>query len=496
MANFYKSLESVFSENETRTALKLTDRNDWSYLDLSNRVNEIAAVLMNRDVRVGDRVSVQVEKSPEALALYLAVLKIGAVHVPLNTAYTDMEVDYFIKDSEPALFVGKSTRSDCDSLTLSDSGLEGSLIEQLNSSSDVVDPVETATLADDALAAILYTSGTTGLSKGAMLTHRNIESNAVSLCECWGWHRDDVLLHALPIFHVHGLFISSHCALLNGSSMIWLPKFEVEQVFSALAASTVLMGVPTFYTRLLSHPGLTKEYVENIRVFISGSAPLTEQTFNQWENATGQRILERYGMSETIINTSNPLLGDRVAGSVGFSLPGQEVRITGDDGSVLNHGDIGNIEVRGPNVFSGYWKKPEKTAEELRENGFFITGDLGRQDEDGRVYIVGRSKDLIISGGYNVYPKEVEQVLDQMEQIDESAVIGIPHADFGEAVVAILISKTAEKPSLETLREFLGERLARFKQPKQIVYVDELPRNTMGKVQKNILRERYTELLT
>ena len=496
MANFYKSLELVFSENETRTALKLTDRNDWSYFDLSNRVNEIAAVLLNRDVRVGDRVSVQVEKSPEALALYLAVLKIGAVHVPLNTAYTDMEVDYFIKDSEPALFVGKSNRSDCDSLTLSDSGLEGSLIEQLNSSSEAVDPVETATLADDALAAILYTSGTTGLSKGAMLTHENIESNAVSLCECWGWQRDDVLLHALPIFHVHGLFISSHCALLNGSSMIWLPKFEVEQVFSALADSTVLMGVPTFYTRLLNHPGLTQEYVENIRVFISGSAPLIEQTFNQWENATGQRILERYGMSETIINTSNPLLGDRVAGSVGFALPGQEVRITGDDGSVLNHGDIGNIEVRGPNVFSGYWKKPEKTAEELRENGFFITGDLGRQDEDGRVYIVGRSKDLIISGGYNVYPKEVEQVLDQMEQIDESAVIGVPHADFGEAVVAILISRTAEKPSLETLDELLSERLARFKQPKQIVYVDELPRNTMGKVQKNILRERYADLLT
>ena len=278
--------------------------------------------------------------------------------------------------------------------------------------------------------------------------------------------------------------------------MIWLPKFEVEQVFSALADSTVLMGVPTFYTRLLNHPRLTEEYVENIRVFISGSAPLTEQTFNLWENATGQRILERYGMSETIINTSNPLLGDRVAGSVGFALPGQEVRITGDDGSVLNHGDIGNIEVRGPNVFSGYWKKPEKTAEELRENGFFITGDLGRQDEDGRVYIVGRSKDLIISGGFNVYPKEVEQVLDQMEQIDESAVIGVPHADFGEAVVAILISKTAEKPTLEALSEFLGERLARFKQPKQIVYVDELPRNTMGKVQKNILRERYAELLT
>ena len=278
--------------------------------------------------------------------------------------------------------------------------------------------------------------------------------------------------------------------------MIWLPKFEVEQVFSALADSTVLMGVPTFYTRLLNHTGLTKEYVENIRVFISGSAPLTEQTFNLWENATGQRILERYGMSETIINTSNPLLGDRIAGSVGFALPGQEVRITGDDGSVLNHGDIGNIEVRGPNVFSGYWKKPEKTAEELRENGFFITGDLGRQDEDGRVYIVGRSKDLIISGGYNVYPKEVEQVLDQMEQLDESAVIGVPHADFGEAVVAILISKTAEKPSVEALREFLDERLARFKQPKQIVYVDELPRNTMGKVQKNILRERYADLLT
>ncbi|MEC7969927.1 MAG: AMP-binding protein, partial [Pseudomonadota bacterium] len=353
---------------------------------------------------------------------------------------------------------------------------------------------ETVGRGEQDLAAILYTSGTTGRSKGAMLTHRNLSSNARSLSECWGWRQDDVLLNALPIFHVHGLFIASHCALLNGTPMIFHSKFVAEDVFAALPDCTVLMGVPTFYTRLLQQPGLNREHVSNVRVFICGSAPLTEQTFAAWEQATGQRILERYGMSETIINTSNPLNGERVPGTVGFALPDQEVRIADDNGVELPKGEVGTIEMRGPNVFSGYWNMPDKTAEEIRTDGFFITGDLGTQDAEGRVAIVGRAKDLVITGGYNVYPKEVERLLDELPGVTESAVIGLPHDDFGEAVVAVLVAP--DSVTVDDVNAALENQLARFKQPKAIVCVSELPRNTMGKVQKNVLRERYKTMFS
>ncbi len=489
MSNFYGVLEKVFMTNADKPSLFLAD-GTWSYGDLVNTVNGLASVLHQQGVRKGDRLVVQVEKSAENLALYLASLRTGAIYVPLNTAYTDRELDYFIEDSEPTLFVGRDSRSDVVSLTLDEHG-KGSLVESIDDTSDVPDIVD---LDDSDLASILYTSGTTGRSKGAMLTHGNLHSNAIALTDCWGWRKDDVLLHALPIFHVHGLFIASHCALLNGTPMIFLPKFEVHEVFERLPDCTVLMGVPTFYTRLLSLPALTPDYVNHVRLFISGSAPLTEVTFREWKEKTGVEILERYGMSETIINTSNPLDGERVAGTVGFPLPGLNLRISDSEGKELPPGEIGTIEVSGPAVMKGYWRMPEKTNEEMRQDGYFITGDLGVQDEEGRVSIVGRGKDLVISGGFNVYPKEIESVIDELPGVQECAVIGVPHADFGEAVVAVVVPDKDDL-SLEDVKSEIAGSLAKFKQPKAVVNVAELPRNTMGKVQKNILREKYSDLM-
>ena len=412
------------------------------------------------------------------------------MYVPLNTAYTQKELDYFISDAEPTVFVGEAERDDVLSYTLDAYG-DGSLINSIDPSSGEVGLVNRA---GSDLASILYTSGTTGVSKGAMLTHENLYSNALALSDCWGWRSDDVLLHALPIFHVHGLFIASHCALLNGTPMVFLAKFQADEVLKEMSRCTVLMGVPTFYTRLLLQPRLTAASVENIRVFICGSAPLTEITFREWKERTGHEILERYGMSETIINTSNPLSGERVPGTVGFPLPGLSLRIADKFGAEVNRGEIGTIEVSGPAVFKGYWRMPEKTKDEIREDGFFITGDMGIQDEEGRVSIVGRAKDLVISGGFNVYPKEVESVIDELEGVLECAVIGVPHADFGEAVVAVIVPEDEEiHPNF--LKTALAERLAKFKQPKAVVNVSELPRNTMGKVQKNLLRDRYSKIL-
>ena len=489
MSNFYGVLEKVFTANADKPSLILAD-GTWSYRDLVETVNGLASVLLQQGIEKGDRLVVQVEKSAENLALYLASLRMGAVYVPLNTAYTDKELDYFIEDSEPTLFVGKDIRSDVFSLTLDEHG-KGSLIESMDDGSDVPDVVD---LKGSDLASILYTSGTTDRSKGAMLTHGNLHSNAVALTDCWGWRKDDVLLHALPIFHVHGLFIASHCALLSGTPMIFLPKFEVNQVFERLPDCTVLMGVPTFYTRLLSLPSLTADYVNHMRLFISGSAPLTEVTFREWKEKTGVEILERYGMSETIINTSNPLGGERVAGTVGFPLPGLNLRISDSEGKELPRGEIGTIEVSGPAVMKGYWRMPEKTKEEIRQDGFFITGDLGFQDEEGRVSIVGRGKDLVISGGFNVYPKEIESVIDEVSGVKECAVIGVPHADFGAAVVVVVVPDKDDL-SLEYIKSEIAGSLAKFKQPKAVVNVGELPRNTMGKVQKNILREKYSGLM-
>ena len=352
---------------------------------------------------------------------------------------------------------------------------------------------DTAPREDGDLAAIVYTSGTTGRSKGAMLSHGNLASNVLALDRYWGWRDDDVLLHALPIFHVHGLFVALHCAFLRATAQIFLPRFDLDALIDALPRATVLMGVPTFYTRLLADDRFDASLAGGMRVFISGSAPLTEQTFVEFEARTGKRILERYGMTETLMNTSNPLDGERVAGTVGYPLPGVEARIADDAGNALGAGEVGGIEVRGPNVFSGYWRMPEKTAEEFRSDGFFRTGDLGVTDEDGRVSIVGRAKDLVISGGYNVYPKEVEKLLDEMPEVVESAVIGVPHPDFGEAVVAVVVPNEVAVTEAR-VDAFLAGKLARYKQPKRVICRPDLPRNAMGKVQKNELRDAHGDL--
>ncbi len=490
MTNLYSALDAAFVAHGQADCLRLPQGDVWSYQDLRHLVAGMADVLTQNGVHPGDRVVVQVDKSPQNLALYLATLAIGGVYVPLNTGYTEAELDYFISDAEPVLFVGKKVKPGVACLTLDASG-EGSLTQQLPSAVDGLKVVERN---DNDLAAILYTSGTTGRSKGAMLSHGNLLTNARALSEAWGWQADDVLLHALPIFHVHGLFIASHCALLNGTPMVWLPKFDAKEVMAQLPHCTVMMGVPTFYSRLLAQPEFPSAPLDHMRVFICGSAPLTEQVFEEWYARTGHKILERYGMSETIINTTNPLDGERVPATVGFPLPGLDLRIADEAGHGLPAGEVGTIEVRGPSVFSGYWRMPEKTKEEIRPDGFFITGDLGVLDSEGRLSIVGRAKDLVISGGYNVYPKEVERLLDDMPEVEESAVIGVPHADFGEAVVAVVVP-AAQPVTLQQVESVLDGQLARFKQPKAVINVDTLPRNTMGKVQKNLLRDQYQDLL-
>ncbi|MFT3726438.1 MAG: AMP-binding protein [Terricaulis sp.] len=461
--NLYQLIQSRFPADRSKPCFIMPDGREVSYAMLEQGVGRAAALLRAKGVQAGDRVAAQAEKRVGTVMLYLATLQVGAIYAPLNTAYTDAELEYFIADLEPKLLI-----RDILPFAGESHGYEP-------------DPVIEARAASD-VAAIIYTSGTTGRSKGAMLSHGNLASNAAALIQTWGYTSDDVLLHALPIFHVHGLFISMHCALLTGSPMLWLDKFDDAQVLAALPRATVMMGVPTFYTRLLANPAFTRAAASHMRVFISGSAPLLESTFAEFEARTGQCILERYGMSEAVIITSNPLHGDRIAGSVGFALPGVELRIDG--------GEVGVIEIKGPSVFSGYWRNPEKTAEEFTPDGFFRTGDVGRQDGDGRVWITGRAKDLIISGGYNVYPKEIELVLDEMEGVGESAVIGVPHKDFGEGVVAIVIGAGDESAIIAAARQ----KLANFKAPKRVIFVEELPRNAMGKVQKNLLRARYEDL--
>lgn len=445
----------------------------------------------------GDRIAAQVAKTPEALAIYGASIALGAVFLPLNTAYTAAEVDYFLGDATPRVFVcddarrGElepvAARHGAVVMTLNADG-SGSLSDAAAGQPTAIRPADRD--AND-LAALLYTSGTTGRSKGAMLTHRNLLSNAEALADLWRFTPADVLLHALPIFHTHGLFVASNVALLTGGSMIFLPGFDLEAVLRQLPRATALMGVPTFYTRLLDDPRLTRDRVGHMRLFVSGSAPLLAETHAAFADRTGHRILERYGMTETNMITSNPYEGERRAGTVGFPLPGVEVRLTAD-GAPVAAGEVGQIEVRGPNVFKGYWQMPEKTAEDLRPDGFFRTGDLGRHDPDGYLRIVGRSKDLIISGGYNVYPKEVELLLDAVPGVLESAVIGLPHPDFGEAVFAVLVPRRGVALAPDAVLAAIRDRLARYKQPKAAVVVDDLPRNTMGKVQKNLLRHTYS----
>ncbi len=471
----------------------------YSYGDIEAVSGRYARLLADLGVVKGDRIAVQVEKSPQAILLYLAAMRVGAVFLPLNTAYTDPEVAYFLADAEPKVVVCDPTRAESLGRLAANLGIAELLTLDAQGGGSLSDAAESkdpdfgcvAASADD-LAAILYTSGTTGRSKGAMLSHENLASNAITLQKLWGFSSDDVLLHALPIFHTHGLFVATNCVLLSGASMLFLHRFDARQVIGLLPRATVMMGVPTFYTRLLAEPAFGAECCATMRLFISGSAPLLEETFAAFEARTGQRILERYGMTETGMNTSNPLVGDRLPGTVGPGLPGVEVRITDADGRILPDGEIGTLEVKGPNVFRGYWRQPQKTAGEFRADGFFITGDLARIDENGYVQIVGRGTDLIICGGFNVYPKEVELLVDGLEGVTETAVVGLPHPDFGEAVVAVVV-RDADHTDLssEAVIEAAKLDLANFKVPKRVYFVDSLPRNAMGKVQKSELRERY-----
>ncbi|EGP09279.1 long-chain-fatty-acid--CoA ligase [Bradyrhizobiaceae bacterium SG-6C] len=499
-ANLFSRLFDGLTET-SRLAIEKADGTRISYGDLIAQSGRVANVLVARGVKPGDRVAAQTEKSVEALVLYLATVRAGAVYLPLNTAYTLNELDYFIGDAEPALIVCDPSKADGIGKLAAKSGAKvetldtegkGSLTDAAaKASADFA----TVPRAGDDLAAILYTSGTTGRSKGAMLTHDNLASNSLSLVEYWRFTKDDVLIHALPIYHTHGLFVASNVTLFSRAAMIFLPKLDPELMIKLMSRATVMMGVPTFYTRLLQSPNLSKEPTKHMRLFVSGSAPLLAETHRDWSARTGHAVLERYGMTETNMNTSNPYDGDRVPGAVGFPLPGVEVRVTDPEtGDELKRDEIGMIEVKGPNVFKGYWRMPEKTASEFRKDGFFITGDLGKIDARGYVHIIGRGKDLVISGGFNVYPKEVENEIDAIPGVIESAVIGVPHADFGEGVTAVVVGDKKTPLDEAAVLRALDGRLAKFKMPKRVLFVDDLPRNTMGKVQKNVLRDSYKDI--
>ncbi len=496
----YDGLFGVHADKRT-PFLHLLDGTTITHQDFLANATRIANLTAKIGLKPGDRVAVQVQKSPDALALYAACAQSGLIFLPLNTAYTVDELSYFIKDSGALLIVcddrskkdlsAIANRSGATVETLNADG-SGSLAEQASGMPSTFSTVDRD--ADD-LAALLYTSGTTGRSKGAMLTQANLLSNARTLANEWRFTSDDVLLHALPIFHTHGLFVASNVTLAAGGSMIFLPKFDLDQIIGLMPRATTMMGVPTFYTRLLDDVRFTRDLTSHMRLFVSGSAPLLAETHGQFEERTNHRILERYGMTETNMNTSNPYEGERRAGTVGFPLPDVELKITkSDSGEALPEGEIGQIEVRGPNVFKGYWRMPDKTADELRQDGFFITGDLGQIDSDGYVHIVGRNKDLIISGGYNIYPKEIELVLDEQPGVLESAVIGLPHPDFGETVLGVVIPKVGQSPDLDKMMDAVSQSLARFKHPRRLVLLNELPRNAMGKVQKNVLRDQYQNI--
>ena len=507
-SNLFAALRENFPADLDSAAIETDTGLRYSWRDLDRASAMLANLLQSLDLPPDSRIAVQVEKSVEAVVLYLASLRAGYVFLPLNTAYQSAEVEYFIGNAQPAVVVCTPanfgwvsklafTQGTGHVFTLSDERT-GSLLERAVHHADTHEIVHRPA---DKLAAILYTSGTTGRSKGAMLTHGNLLSNAQVLREYWGWQPDDVLIHALPIFHVHGLFVALPGALLNGSKMIWLSKFDPNFVLQKMPEATVFMGVPTLYVRLLAEPGLNHELGKNMRMFVAGSAPLLIETFNAWQQRTGHTIVERYGMSETAMLTSNPYAADsryagqseRRGGTVGFPLPGVSLRVQDEDGKSLPTGEIGGIQVNGPNVFKGYWRMPEKTAEEFTADGFFKTGDVGKVDERGYVTIVGRSKDLIISGGYNVYPAEIEGYINDLPGVLESALVGVPHPDFGEVGVAVVVARPGATLAGPDIIACLKARLANFKIPKRCVIVPELPRNTMGKVQKNLLRERYCQ---
>lgn len=478
------------------------------YGELERESRRMAAALRSLGVSAGDRITVQVDKSPEAVFLYIACLRLGAVFMPLNTAYTAVELDYFVGDAAPKVVIASpgatataarlcQTSGSVEVLTVDGAGpctfnaLAAGMTAASLASASWASP-----LGGEAIAALVYTSGTTGRSKGAMLTRSNLAANSTRLIEAWAFTEEDVLLHALPIFHVHGLFMAIDTVLASGASLLFLERFDPEEVLRVLPRVSVMMGVPTYYIRLLQNPALTRAATAALRLFICGSAPLLPQTHQAFEACTGHSILERYGMTETLINTSNPYQGDRRAGSVGPALAGVELRITDlDTGEITSiPKSIGSIEVRGPNVFKGYWQATEKTQSSFRRDGFFITGDLGYLDVDGYLYIVGRGKDLIISGGFNVYPVEIEEAINALPEVAESAVIGVPHADLGEGVTAIVVANAASTPSEHGIIEALKLRLAKFKIPKRVLFVGELPRNAMGKVQKQLLRTLHAKL--
>ncbi len=511
--NLFAALRAAFPADLNAVAVETDNGLTYTWHDLERSTAMVANLLQSLDLAPGARVAVQVEKSVEAMVLYLATLRAGYVFLPLNTAYQSAEIEYFIGNAEPAVVVCSPSnfgwvskiafKAGTNSVFTLGDDRTGSLLDRAAHHSD---QHTCATSSADDLAAILYTSGTTGRSKGAMLSHSNMLSNALVLKDYWGWRTaeqgGDVLIHALPIFHVHGLFVALHGALINGSKIIWMAKFDPKFAIAKMAEATVFMGVPTLYVRMLAEPGLTQEAVRHMRLFIAGSAPLLLETFTEWQTRTGHTILERYGMSETAMLTSNPYAADaryggqseRRGGTVGFPLPGVTLRVQDDEGQVLATGEIGGIQVKGPNIFKGYWRMPEKTAEEFTADGFFKTGDVGKVDERGYVTIVGRSKDLIISGGYNVYPAEIEGYINDMPGVNESALVGVPHPDFGEVGVAVVIAKLGAALSPEQIVAALKSQLANFKIPKHCFVVAELPRNTMGKVQKNLLREQYKNL--
>ena len=514
--NLFTALRTAFPKDLDAVSIETADVGKpalhYSWRDLDCATAMLANLLQSLDLPKGARIAVQVEKSVEAAMLYLATLRAGFVFLPLNTAYQSGEIEYFIGNAEPSVVVCSPANFGWVSKIAFKAGTQnvftlgddrtGSLLDRAAHCSDQHTPANCK--ADD-LAAILYTSGTTGRSKGAMLTHQNLLSNAQVLKDYWGWQKPgaslaqggDVLIHALPIFHVHGLFVALHGALLNGSKTIWLSKFDPKLVIQKMPEATVFMGVPTLYVRMLAEPSLTKQATSRMRLFLAGSAPLLLETFNSWQERTGHTILERYGMSETTMLTSNPYLpkdGERRGGTVGFPLPGVQLRVQDDGGQNLPTNEIGGIQVKGPNIFKGYWRMPEKTAEEFTADGFFKTGDVGKIDDRGYVTIVGRSKDLIISGGYNVYPAEIESTINDMPGVSESAVIGVPHPDFGEVGVAVLILKPNATLTPDDVIANLKATLANFKIPKRCFALSELPRNTMGKVQKNVLREQYKGL--
>ena len=500
--NLYNLFRERFPESLTRPFIETPAGGQYSYGDLERESARYARLLTGLGLQPGDRVAVQIEKSPAAVFLYLGCLRAGLIYLPLNPAYRAAEIEYYLDDAAPGAVICRpadlagmrdlaAPRGLQHIYTLDADG-HGTLTEACQS---IDGEYDTCDVAPDDTAVLLYTSGTTGRPKGAMITHGNLAANALALHQAWGWRPDDVLLHALPLFHIHGLFVACHCVLLNGTKMILLPKFDVVTVMQFLPKATVFMGVPTFYTRLLADQNFNRDVCRHMRLFISGSAPLLPQTFDEFRQRTGHTILERYGMTETGMNTSNPLDGPHRPGTVGKPLPGVSLRIVDDKDRPLQTGEVGQLQVKGDGVFKGYWRQPQKTAEDFTADGYFRTGDLARFDNDGYVSIVGRAKDLIITGGLNVYPKEIESCLEKLDGVVESAVIGAPHPDFGEAVVAVVVRQPGREDVTEAgLLAALKQKIAGYKVPKRVFFIPELPRNTMGKVQKNLLRERYAKL--